>query len=218
MRDIRHKVSSNGIDPAVFGDGVDNGKAAGRARFVGRKPGPGPLGRLGFGEPPIDDVTRPFAEILRVITDAFVEPAHEGELQRLLGIEFASTRILDDVLDVAIVKVVEEIVEFVDGRRQTGIAGGKGLCGATQKDLRLARHAGDKITYVMIGMGSLEPADRLGDVGHQVSRALDIAVHVDRGHDEAKVRGDRLLSDERVDTPLLHLQREQVDFVVSGDE
>ena len=70
----------------------------------------------------------------------------------------------------------------------------------------------------MIGMGSLEPADRLGDVGHQVPRALDIAVHVDRGHDEAKVRGDRLLSDERVDTPLLHLQREQVDFVVSGDE
>ena len=38
------------------------------------------LGRLGFGEPPIDDGLRPFAEILRVITDAFVEPAHEGEL------------------------------------------------------------------------------------------------------------------------------------------
>ena len=34
------------------------------------------------------------------------------------------------------------------------------------KDLRLARHAGDKITYVMIGMGALEPADPFGDVGH----------------------------------------------------
>ena len=40
---------------------------------------------------------------------------------------------------------------------------------------------------------------------------------MDRGHDEAESEG-RLLSDERVDTPLLHLQREQVDFVVSGDE
>ena len=64
-----------------------------------------------------------------MVADALVEPADKRQLQRLLRIEFATPGVLDDVLDVAVMKVVEKIVEFVDRLRELSVSGSECMAG-----------------------------------------------------------------------------------------
>jgi hypothetical protein len=153
-----------------------------------------------------------------VVADAFVESPDEGELQSLLGIEIATPGIGDHVLDVAVVQVVEHIIELVDRLGEGGIAGTKSLGPTAHQQLGLHRHPHDEITDTIVGMGPLKTTNRLGDVGDQVTGSLDITVHVERGHDKAQIGRNRLFAYERVDAPFLDLHREQVDVVITGNQ
>ena len=118
MGHVCDEVAPDRIDATFLGNGVDDSEpTAHRCLIEALESSLGSLRRLCFRRPAVDDVADPLADILGVVADALVEPADKRQLQRLLRIEFSTPGVLDDVLDVAVMKVVEKVVEFVDRLR-----------------------------------------------------------------------------------------------------
>ena len=220
MGHVCDEVAPDRIDATFLGNGVDHREsAAHRCLVAALESSLGPLRRLCFRRPTVDDVADPLADVLGVVADALVEPADKRQLQRLLRIECSTTGVLDDVLDVAVVKVVEKIVEFVDRLRKLSVSSSECMAGPTEEFGGLRRHANNEVAHLVIGMRTLEPTDSLRDIGEQVTAALDIRVRVKRADNKPQICCDNgLFAHKRVDATLFDLGREQIDLVVTGDK
>ena len=80
------------------------------------------LGVRLLGNPPVDDVASPVADVHRVVTDAFVEAGDHRELHGDLEVDVAGSVALEDHLDELAVQIVEVRVHVVQGCGAEAIA------------------------------------------------------------------------------------------------
>ena len=115
-------------------------------------------------------------------------------------------------------QLVEPVVHVVEGAGQVGVAVGVGVHGQPVEAHRLVGHRLQQPVERGRDRGAVQPAGGLGDVDHEVARALDLRGEPDGGDDGAHVAGHRLLPGEDREAALLDVEGELVDLVVAVDD
>ena len=115
-------------------------------------------------------------------------------------------------------KIVEHIVEFVDGLGELVVKTAVRLDRPFEENLGLFSHTPDEVAGLIVDLGALESAHRLGDVGAEVAAALDVGVHMHCGHDRPEIAGHRLFANQRLYAVILDLLGDEIELVVVQDD
>ena len=96
-----------------------------------------------------------------------------------------------------------------------GVVLGVGVDGEAHQLLGLVAHLGGQPAQLRVEVVAVEPARRLGDVGAEVGRALDLGDDLHRGDDPAQVGRHRLLQREQRVAAVLEVDAALVEHVVA---
>ena len=153
-----------------------------------------------------------------MVADALVEAAHNGELHGLLDRDLPIVARVEHRIEVLVVQVVEHVIDIADHRGQAGVTVGIGIHSHRSEPHRLLAHPVDEAAHLRLQLDPVNPADGLGDVGHQVAAAFDLGDHPQVGEDGAQVNRHRLLECQQFHALLLGFKAEQVHLIVGGDD
>ena len=169
-------------------------------------------------QPARDHVAHSLADVHAVIADPLVEPSDQRELHGHLQLDLLGGVALEDLSDEVDLQPVEDVVHVVErgGERHVGVD--VRVDREAEELRRLLAHLSDHPSQPRVELHSVEAPRPLADVHGEVAGALDLADHLDRGHDLPEVAGHRCLQREQLVALLLELDAPGVDLVVGADQ